>query len=180
MTKRETAVLACRLFTIYGLFMFLSWAGIVIQGGWSMFRFQPGASVGEMLLLIAFVTPTILLLFFSIWLWRNADWLAGKMLPGPEVSTEGSALNASDLQIVAFSVVGLILIVQALPQISSMVMEYKYRTEMAGRGQFPAGGIDRQLVFGGVKLLLGIGLLFGARGLAGILRTIRTAGTPNE
>jgi hypothetical protein len=180
MTKRETAVLACRLFTIYGLFTFLSWAGIVVQGGWSMFRFQPGTSIGEMLLLIAFVTPTILILFFSIWIWRNADWLASKLLPEPEVSTGESTLNASDLQIVAFSVVGLLVIVEALPQISSIVLEYMYRTEVAGSRQSVTPILGRPLVLGIIKLLLGVGLLFGARGLAGFLRTLRTAGTPKE
>ena len=180
MTKRETAVLACRLCSIYGIFMFISWAGIMIQGGWSMFNLRPGSSGKEFLLFIIFVTPVILLLLFSIWIWRKADWLAGKMLPGAEVSTGESVLTASDLQVVAFSVVGLIAIVQALPQISSLVMEYKFRTEVSEGGQFPGGGFDRQVVFGSVKLLVGLGLLFGARGLAGILHSVRSAGTPKD
>ena len=102
------------------------------------------------------------------------------MLPGAEVSTGESVLTASDLQVVAFSVVGLIAIVQALPQISSLVMEYKFRTEVSEGGQFPGGGFDRQVVFGSVKLLVGLGLLFGARGLAGILHSVRSAGTPKD
>ncbi len=89
----------------------------------------------------------------------------------------GSRVGARQLQAIAFSVVGLFLLARAIPDIAHAVAALSF-TSPEYRDQIQR--VTKPQVVGlSVQVVLGLGLLFGARGLAGIAQTVRTAGQEN-
>jgi len=176
-TKQEIAALACRLMGVYALLLGL--------GGLAGPAYLLGLLFGETasrpvqrvhlfwqacLLLL----PVVLHVGARGFLWVLADKLAGRMVAPAPAPPPKSRVGARQLQAIAFSVVGLFLLARAIPDIAHAVTafaftssEHRDRIQMVSKPQ--AVGL-------GVQVVPGLGLLFGGRGLAGIVQTVRTAG----
>jgi hypothetical protein len=178
MTKQEAGVLACRLLAMCGFFMFLLRIEELFGFSWGMFGSGHPYPPEARGLLIAFMISPLLILLFSLLVWFKAEKLTRKMLPYSEDSAEASAVTAKDLQVAAFSVVGLVAIVYALPQLCGVIVDIFYTPDIS---HLRIGSIiaetwfKRSAVFL-TEFLLGIALLFGSRGFVGFLYTIRHAG----
>lgn len=113
-------------------------------------------------------------------LWLFADVLVRATLAAPRSAPFESDLTLADWQVLVFSAIGLAMLVFALIDIAAMGVYW-----FAGREEFAYVGADEYkrimlprlgsaLIQGGI----GIGLMFGARGLAGLLRRYREIGMP--
>ena len=157
MNKREVAILACRAFALYLIF----WLVIqleVVSYVWATARGSELSAQRYPLILIPFATAVVL----AILVWRKAGWLADRMVAGiPETEASATTLTAADLQVVAFTVVGLVLLVRTIPRAATVL---RRPAEIA------------YLVSWLIQLALGVWLLLGSRGIVCVLRKIRTAG----
>jgi hypothetical protein len=123
MTQRETAVLACRLFSIYGLFLFLQGLESLVGLCWGFWGVPQSPIPLNKGLLAAYGLSPVLILFFSIMIWIKAEWLASKMFSKYDGSMEGFQLSAENLQTIVFTVIGLAAIVYTLPRLSGEILE---------------------------------------------------------
>lgn len=116
----------------------------------------------------------VLFLGAAALLWWGAGALGRRMVSDGQPDSEGGKIVAEAAQAIAFSVVGLFILVRAIPPLASTC------TWLALRREEFVLRYDTQTVSTfvslGLQIALGVGLLFGARGLAGFVKTIRTAG----
>ena len=129
-------------------------------------------------LILGSITPFIFLLAMSIFLWIFTDRISNHLIPKQENNEHDSKLDLDNLQYIAFSVVGILFIIFTIPQIFSLlssIIKMKEITFDLATTQFKT-----ELIFSavesGVRLLIGFVLIFGSKGLSGLLRRIREAG----
>ena len=183
MTTREAAALACR---ILGLYAWLSALGTLqfIGLGWMSLN-SPGLQGSRHLLavgslLTSSVLPMILFTAAGFFLWIKADWLARRMTAGVVTDTE-TKIGAEALLGTAIGVVGLVVLVAAVPRACEVVVGLWLQARdvaaassvMAATSTMTPDRADRMIVQGvtlAVQVALGLWLLLGAQGIAGFLQ----------
>ena len=121
---------------------------------------------------IIFILLIFFPLFISLFLWSLSKKIASAVVKGlSEQSLENKA-KAEQIREVAFSVVGIVLLVYALSKLLSWI--YWYAIFDPDKYDMP------DLVGLGIVVIVNIGagawLLFGSRGIANLVRMIRYAG----
>lgn len=164
MKKEEIVAIAVRLFAIY-LFVY----AVRMVPGMVVLIQQQVDSI-DFIFGLVFLTSHLLV---ALLLWVFALAIARKLLPGGKAGKAPARLAAGDIQTVAFSVMGLWVLAMAIPEIFYWG-SYIYQTSASGwryRELSPenAGNIVSTLV----ELAIGLWLLFGARGLAGLVNMAR-------
>lgn len=170
MSASQIAGLGLRLFA-------LSLVLYVLGNAPAIWEFNSSASATSANLAVVIVS--ILLLVFAIVLWFFPLTIANALLPGRSMKIEGLAapqVTFEQLQALAFCLLGLWILAEAIPNVFYwMLMAYHAsRPELAL--EFRPRDIG-SMVATGIKAILGVWLLFGAKGIRGLLRWARTAGT---
>jgi len=178
MTKREIATLACRILSLYAVVRALAHLrDVLLVVGIDLWRHE-----GDPAFALFWKASSALLPFFLFLGGAAALWLLAKPLAARMVSDDGAAtaqckIDPGEAQAVAFSVVGLCVLMGALTRLGYAIANLLLvRT---GEGLMPEGPFASQvadLIALIVHIALGLVLLLRARGLAALLRRIRTAG----
>lgn len=158
MTNRELASLAIKLVGLYCLIQ------VVLHIAGASYMVLSGQMTIPALglfyaVLSSFVALGALLIWKSEWFVRLV--LAARKRPGPDEETEQKRL-----QPILFSVVGVVLVVQALPQVSFTISRYLFEEDRELGWQWP------HLTGLAVQMLLGVALFLGSGGLARVWRRI--------
>src|SRR5680860_735631 len=108
------------------------------------------------------------LLFFS-------DKLSAIMVTGENYSKEGAAIEVSDIQRIAFSVLGLYFIGRSLPILISTLFDSirGLPNSFTGFTLFASVGTISEFI-------IGLGIFLGSQGLVNFLNNMRTAGLNRE
>ena len=126
-------------------------------------------------LIVANVVIFAVLIGVTIALWRFPLWVAQKLLPAA-TTDQSTHLQVAQVQSAAFGLLGLWLLSEAIPQASYTAVILYYATRpnamMVLEPRNYAAMVRMVVEFG-----LGLWLLFGARGLLGIVRWARYVGT---
>jgi hypothetical protein len=117
---------------------------------------------------------TIPLLLAALLMWIFPLTIAGTILPKIKTSGRSVPLRVNEIQVVAFSILGLWVLSTAVPDIfywSTFVylakgINFSLKPEHIGN-----------VVATVIELIIGFWLLFGARGLRGLVRLTRSSGT---
>lgn len=173
MNVKEVAYISIKVLAVFVFIKFISYFNGLSS---SINMFLSRDSLGQTSVFtqtILIVAPTLLFLVVSMCLWLYADEFSDRMVKGLEVG-EKVAVNFEDLQSIAFSVVGVIIIADVLPMLISAII----RSRMMDLS-LP---IDLMISIGsqGLKLLIGIWLFLGSRGIVGFIRNSKNAGLKNE
>jgi hypothetical protein len=115
------------------------------------------------------------LLLISAALWRWPLAVAQKLIPQPTLDQQ-SRLPGEQLQTAAFCLLGLWLLTEALPHaayVATIVYHSSRPRASVSLTPWEYATISQVLA----ELIIGLWLLFGAKGLLGILRWARHAGT---
>jgi hypothetical protein len=150
-SKRELAALVCKVVALVMAFRGL-WDAITL--GLSLGYLPTGYLV---VALLSIFVP----LGLSALLWWAADWIAARMVRAD--GRAGFSITASDLTSVAFSTVGLVILVLGMTRIPWLCVD----TVVAWR----------EVVTGGTMIVVGLATLLGAQGLVNLLHLLRSAGT---
>jgi hypothetical protein len=160
MTKAEMGELSCKLLGIYAFIVSLTMIQFPVS--W----LQPGLweKTSGLAMAMAFI-PTVLLLFCAAFLWLSSR----RYNFNSRGSSEGSSsITPAILQDIAFSVAGIFTLIDAVPQLGTLVFEL-------------SSGPSRNLLFWLhlatflVRLALGLWLLLGADGLRKFINRIGPA-----
>jgi hypothetical protein len=167
MTNAQIVGLGVRLFAI--------WLAIYVVRQTPGFIFVNSRDVTGSGVVIVTITVAIVLLFICVALWRSPLAVARKLIPQPTLD-QPSRLPVEQLQTVAFCLLGLWLLTEALPHAAyvATIVYHSWRPN-ASVGLSPWEYANIAQVF--TELIIGLWLLFGAKGLLGILRWARHAGT---
>jgi len=161
--KREIASLACKILGIF----------FIIQG----------TNVLSLTLSVAATSPiahesffnvifSLIYILFGVLLWFLSDKLSAIMVAREIHSNEGSGIQISDIQRIAFSVLGLFFLGNSVPRLVSTLTNGYFMSGSAysvTRLVLEAGGTV-------VQLIIGLGIFLGSQGLVNFLNNIRTAG----
>jgi hypothetical protein len=175
MTGRAIAVLACRVLAIYTVLQEINllYAATVQIG--SVFQ-GPGAGAGRLLGALSTLAVIVLLAGLAVVLWVGAGRIARVMVPGDDAPDAGAGPAAEEIQAIGFSIVGLLVLIRAIPHAAGVFFNYWFLERGALANQSISGHTKVQLGIAAIELVLGACLLSGARGLTGVLKTVRQAG----
>ena len=143
-------------------------SGISLQGYWTLCRNSSN------------VVTIVLLLCFAAILWVGAERIARLMVADKGNLAVEVKLAGEDLQTIGFSVIGLFVLIQGVPHLAGTLFSYWFMEKGMPVSQPMTSDMKVQIGIAAVQVLLGAGLLFGARSLAGLLRTVRRAGLENS
>lgn len=171
MTNRGIAVLALRLFALY-LFVH---SLIALPEGYAALANGPTSAdaVQYWLLAAAHAGPVIV----GVFLWFCAGPLATVILPQRTFSTPPPVKNSESWYGPAFAAVGLLVSIDALPQLLELLAEYR-RTTLALENPTPAFQVA--LAAKSLQTGLGLAVLLGSRGFANLIARLRTGGLSSD
>ncbi|MCK4624646.1 MAG: hypothetical protein KAV00_04990 [Phycisphaerae bacterium] len=177
MTKREIASLACKILAVYALLHIPQYLQGVYFALSSIIQGEPifGDTSGVLLNFSIFLIPTLLYLAVGILLWRRSDALASRMVSDDQPSEGQSTISGRAVSAIAFSIVGLVVLVDAIPRIARVLSHLAFQPTMEFEGRWTANVIA-ELIALGVQVILGAVLLVGGRALSQLVTKIRTAG----
>lgn len=116
-----------------------------------------------------FAAPVLLLLLCGGLLWFIAPLLASSISKS-NISEDNSVASLLNIQMVAFSVVGLYMLADSLPTlVRSTIWHFTTSTHSIGERSPLVGDIVGSLV----QIVLGSWLLFGSRGLVNLISSMR-------
>lgn len=170
MTSRQFVALGVRLFCVWLAIYILRYA----PAFWLLEK-QSSTTADPVPLVIG----TLLLVAIAVALWLFPLTVARKLLPRSALDQPISLPAHEQIERAGFCLLGLWLLMQAVPSlVFEGVVFYLYTRPGSGLGLSPRqyAALARALV----ELGLAIWLLFGAKGLLGVLRWARTAGSGNE
>ncbi|WEN14978.1 hypothetical protein PY254_17380 [Rhodanobacter sp. AS-Z3] len=115
-----------------------------------------------------------LLLAFALWFWPNLlAWWAVSRSQGEVLEL---AISPAQLQYVALSVAGVWAFIGGLSGVvghGAVIVLIKHQASVGDSSAFVPAAEWRAMVYYGTMLLAGAALAFGARGLAGLLQSMR-------
>jgi hypothetical protein len=175
MTQREIAALICKSLGIYAFINALNGLpSLLLPLLGNLANAQaggPSMPIAVRLGMFINALPFMLMLFAGVVLWVGAESIAALMVKNSDETTV-PIVTGKEAQIVVFSALGLWTLVQAVPRVAQAflkIMQFATqdmlaRTDAAGMSAPEIGALL-------VQVGLGVGLLLGARSLAGALKS---------
>ncbi|HZP66547.1 MAG TPA: hypothetical protein VFB32_09560 [Rudaea sp.] len=131
----------------------------------------------------AFVGIWCLVLLFALWLWVYPGVLARLAAGKASQQIFESPISPEELQQIAFSIVGLWVLLAGLIGAADLVLRDVLVEHLLGETSWGVAGPARSRLIGDLitdvlRMLLGVTLVTRAQGLIGILRSFRERGLP--
>jgi hypothetical protein len=167
LNKKDIAFLSVRLAAIYVFIMTLNWLAV---GSYQVIvdLFLTSSAKGNYSKVIIGLIPVVILIIGGVLLWGLAKQISNYLTVKTKENQDEDVekIELKDIQVIAFSVVGLILLVNAIP-------EFIYRLSnliaIANTGAFGDMrnkiGLYLPILRDSIKLIIGFSLFFGAKGL---------------
>ena len=174
MKKEEFAYIGCKLLALYWLISALNLLATSVTTV-SMLQYTESVSYFSTVAIYFSHLPLAVNIIFAIFFWFGANRLVKNIFSNAN-ETNDSCITAHQVQIIAFSVVGLLLIVWSVPEIINLLYKIQLLKEFDSYSETPFS-VKAKMVELILKSLLGILLFFGAKGLSGLLLRIRTLGS---
>ena len=168
MHKEQIVGLAVRLSAI-----FLGLYTLRYASSWLPYISAPPPNDISLVFASAIILPPILA---AVLMWFFPLALANKLIPDIKTKDAPVPLDPGSIEVVAFSVMGLWVLTTAIPDIFHWAT-YVYQVKNKHFGYFELTSENiGNIVSTVVELVIGFWLLFGARGLLGVIRRARHAG----
>ena len=121
---------------------------------------------------------TLLYVSLALWLWVRADWLAERMaggIAGRASAGEEHHFGAGNLAQVGVSLIGVYVLSEAFPKATQAITLVAFQNRFGDTSHYWPG-LAGSWVSLGVQLVLGLWLMFSARGLVRFIQWAREAG----
>ncbi len=127
MDRKQIAILGCKFLGLYAFIQSIPLMGGIFQVI-AFAKDDPALTIG---LFIASCVPTIMMAGFGIFLFFYSETFALKMLSNDQINGDFKNPSSKDIQTIAFSIVGLIMVVLAIPKIGQIALN-AYSLKSAG------------------------------------------------
>ncbi len=168
--NHRIAFLALRIISVY---LLANWLGAFSMSVVSLFSYPLNTQV-----ILNGVVSMAVPVLFAILLWIYSDKLAGFMVK-PKEKEESEMMSVTfdldSIQILAFTIIGVFLIVNAVPSIISAITIFAVMPE-PGLDHFGLRNICLMVVTPVIKIMMGLWLILGGRGLVNLIKKVRTVG----
>ena len=169
MRKEQVVGLALRLFAIFLFIQALRQAAGLIP----FLTDSTPVRIGIGVVLVSTLVPVAIAAF----LWLLPLTIATKLIPGVSAKEPRSTLTATEIASVAFPILGLWVLTSAIPDTFHWTMFiYIVKSSDVGRPELSPENIGN-IVATVVELLIGFWLLLGSKGMFGLLKRLRYAGS---
>ena len=177
MNRVEVSELSLKLFAIFLFVKFLEAAPIGVRTVAGPLPYSEDPIMSTYYVLFRFWRAVSMLvpLFAFLILWKWAPRLAEGLWDRPAGDAGTGSASFAEIQAAVFSAIGLFAIVYTLPEALGKGLTYRYYNEM--RNPELATLSLYELLGLGARLLLGIWLLLGSKGIVAVLE--RTRGRPD-
>ncbi|QOY35228.1 hypothetical protein AWH56_021425 [Anaerobacillus isosaccharinicus] len=180
MNIRFLAIVSLKILAVYvvvlalrSLPMFISSAQMLVHLRESNFEVGRGDEIG---LLFVGIIPFLILTSLGVLFWVNAEkiseFIFRKQQLDDVTKKEDEKQFLHELQIMIFSIVGLLVLIQTLPQLFNLIPSVILLSDKYGMNNSEIHTII-WLVGSLVQIGIGAYLFFGSKGLSGILKKIR-------
>jgi len=166
---QKIAFLACRIISVY---LLANWLGVFGSSVVSLFYLPPNTT-GILNGVVGMALPVVI----GALLWIFSAKLAGfmvKPLEGQEPEMMAAAFDLDTVQVLAFTITGVFLLVNTIPSLVSALTVYAVLPEPS-MGQIWLETL-RRLVDSVIRVILGLWLVLGSKGLVALIKKIRTVG----
>lgn len=174
MQKEEFAYIGCKLLALYWLISAFGLLASFISAV-SMLQNTESISYFSTASLYFSHLPLAVHIILAVFFWFGANRFV-KHIFSNTYETNSSCVTAHQVQTIAFSVVGLLLIVMSAPEIINLLYKIQLLKEFDSYSETSIN-VKAKMVELTLKTLLGVILFFGSKGLSGILLRIRTLGS---
>ena len=185
MTQREIARLCCKIIAIYALIRSIESVNGITSFLYMFPVLADGGSVGihwnVYVAVFLGALPPVVLAAVAVFFWRQsgniAAWIIGQNLQNEPDETDPipKRVGAQDLQVVAFATIGLWAIVSSISRFISSAA-WGARNYLSSSEESSLFIIISHLASPLILLILGIWLLFSARGFVRLLYKLRNVG----
>ncbi|WP_202710945.1 hypothetical protein [Sporosalibacterium faouarense] len=128
-------------------------------------------------LLLYSLVPTVVMIVLGLILWIGSGKISFYIVPENELEKECKEINYKELQVLTFSVVGLIILTNVLPniieEISNLILLKKNYALTNFNTRFKAIFNMIELI---VEVIIGLLLLIKSRGIVVLLKKVQNAG----
>lgn len=167
MTRNEIGTLSFKILGIYAIVIAIEKLPAILR-----LMYLSDLKGPQMLSLLSSAVPPVLLALCGIALWFLAPGLTRVAL-GARLTEEKPSATIAEIQEVAFSVIGMYVLANALPNLVQSAVFYYYIASSGQEGGAPLGGTIIVLLF---QLALGVWLLLGFRKIVSWIRSTQRPG----
>lgn len=172
MKKDEFAYIGCRLLALFygvkALFDVSSFVTVFVSWNSGLFP-SSQVSLGMMYMQLIPLCLNILLAFL---LWFAAERIVHFLLSETDISIDRSAISANQLQTVAFAAVGVLILGLTFPEIGRTLFRIIEIKKINNSAPVSTEMMVQIFVLG-LRLIIGFFLVFGSKGLSGLLTRLR-------
>ncbi len=175
MNKEDFAYIGCRLLALYwavkALYSISSFAT-----SWAAWKANVVEFPSEMAGIVYFsLVPLVLYVLVALIFWFGAARIVRFLLPASSAKSESGAITLFQVQSVTFAAAGMLILLSSLPEIGGVLYKINQLKQMDSHAQvsFDTQAQVFELSF---RLVLGVLLLLGSKGLSGLLIRLREAG----
>jgi hypothetical protein len=168
MTKREVAALAVKVLGLYVIGSALGqlyWLGMLVQPSYVS---EAWGTTSKQVQFLLYLAPFVLVVLYGLILWLDAHRLGARMTRGEDAPVGETRMTAAELQTVAVSAVGLVILGTAVPSLARVVVWIG----RDGWEELQTPWNNAELVATSIHVLFGLWLLLGAQGLTRLLRNL--------
>ena len=173
MNKEELAYVGCKLVALY-----LAITSVISLISNSIFiatmEISGDQNISNMAYL-SLITP-LLYILVCLCLWFGAKPLTQFILGEVDYELEAKLVSARDIQTIAFSAIGLFILLNALPELGGIFHQAQLEEDIYG-SETGLSNYRVELFVISIKAILGMLLFLGARGLSGIILRLKTFGS---
>jgi hypothetical protein len=175
MTRHELASFALKLLGIYAIIEALPLIQ-TIGGALGMLASGQGRDMVTLWTLVGMFIPLVLMAVAGMLLLAFSRGLAPLLVGEDKPLGLATALSGADVQAIGFSVVAVLILLQAIPQLTQVVVNWQYAASRSPSEPVPAyvaRAIWQAAVSGGIQLVLAVVLFLRARGLSNLWRRLQ-------
>jgi hypothetical protein len=171
MKKQAKKEFAVTMFKVLSIYSFIQALYIIAEK--LPYPYWKGNYEDKFFVAIKASAPALLLIAFGLIIWGLSDLIASSLFKS-EDSNEVDSIAPVEIHIIAFSSVGLYLLCESIPHIFKIIMFY-YHIKEATISVGPGLLVEEYslMAYAITKLLIGLWLLLGSRGIVKVIRNTR-------
>ena len=175
MKKEDLAYIGCRLLALHWAVKAL-YSISDFASSWVAWKSDVVEFPSEMAGVVYFnLVPLTLYVSVALLFWFGARRIADFLVPRSSSNNEGGGISLFQVQSVAFASVGILILLSSIPEIGGVLYKVYQLKQIDNHAQAPFD-TQAQLFELTLRLVLGVLLLFGSKGLSGMLLRLREVG----
>lgn len=179
MNYKSLAKIACRTMSIYFFSKFIIFLSFTVYPLFNAFQRFDGRLYMQGI--ISTLSTVAAYLFVSIALWLLSDKISCMIVGRSKEANNNIDIEYKKMQNIAFSVVGLSIFVTSIPDIiTTLITIYEISSHLMGVYSSELATYQIRLLGDVVRLLIGLFLLFGGKGILNMITKLRTVGISKE